>query len=303
MMRARGRSARAILTSMDQAARLVSAADGTLISYDVMGSGPALVLNNGLTTSTAFWKYVRPAWAERHQVITWDLPGHGRSERPRTLACVELEAQPEIIARVMDAAHVACATQVGFSLGCQISLEMLRQEPARCAAVALLLGTAGHVFDALRLPVGTLVPKLLLEMPPRLFALWYRSLARFANHSFARTLARQSGMVGSSVTDRDLRELLAHLAGLDPISLQRMAQSAARHSAEDVLATTEKPVLIIGGGKDPFAPLETVGRALHRLAPQSRLIELPKATHTALLEQADVIGAAVEEFLLGIGRA
>jgi pimeloyl-ACP methyl ester carboxylesterase len=288
---------------MTQAARFVSAADGTLISYDVIGNGPALVLNNGLTTSTAFWKYVRPAWAERHRVITWDLPGHGRSERPRTLASVELEAQPEIIARVMDAARVECATQVGFSLGCQISLEMLRQKPARCAAVALLLGTAGRVFDSLRLPVGTLVPKLLLELPPRLFALWFASLARFANHGFARTLSRQSGMVGAAVTDQDLRELLAHLGGLEPISLQRMARSGARHSAEDVLATTQKPVLIVGGGKDPFAPLETVGRVLHHIAPRSLLTELPGATHTALLEQADVIGAAVEEFLLGVGHA
>ena len=37
----------------------VSAPDGTTIAYSVAGKGPALVLTNGLTTTSFFWKYLR----------------------------------------------------------------------------------------------------------------------------------------------------------------------------------------------------------------------------------------------------
>jgi pimeloyl-ACP methyl ester carboxylesterase len=267
-----------------------------------MGEGPALLLTNGLTTSTLFWKYLAPLWAERHRVITWDLPGHGRSQRPNTLACVEMEAQPAIMARVLDAAGVARASHVGFSIGCQIVLEMVRQEPARCSAVGLLLGTAGHVFDTLELPVGKLFPKLLLKMPPAAFATWYALMARAAQLRYSGPIARRLGLVGANAQDEDVEELARHLLSLDAISLQRMGQSAARHSALDVLEQLNLPLLIVAGARDPFAPLHSVGQALHELNPRSELLVLPHGTHTALLDDWQLIGSAVERLSARVPR-
>lgn len=277
--------------------RWVSAPDGTRVAYESIGDGQALLLTNGLTTSTPFWKYLAPVWAERYRVITWDLPGHGRSQRPNTLASVEMEAQPEIMARILDAEGVASASHVGFSIGCQIVLEMVRKQPARCQAVGLLLGTAGRVFDTLELPVGKLFPRLLLKLPPAAFATWYALMARAAQLRHSGPIAKRMGLVGANAKDEDVEELAHHLLSLDAISLQRMAQSAARHSALDVLEQLTLPVLIVAGARDPFAPLHSVGRALHEKNPCSELVVLPEGTHTALLDDWREIGAAVERLL------
>lgn len=283
---------------MSEALRWISAPDGTRIAYSAQGHGPALVLTNGLTTTTAFWKYLAPVWAEHHRVITWDLPGHGRSHPPNTLACMDIESQPAIMARIMDAEGVERAAHVGFSVGSQIVLEMARQQPARCTAIALLLGTAGKVFDTLDLPVGKSFPRLLLKLPPPLFAAWFSVMARAAKSPRSGAVAKRLGLVGARAKDEDVIEIAAHLATLEPVALQRMGISSAHHDALDVWQKSSLPLLVVGGGRDPFAPLETVARRLHAQNEHSKLVELPEGTHTAMLDDPNGVRDALASFLL-----
>jgi 3-oxoadipate enol-lactonase/4-carboxymuconolactone decarboxylase len=282
--------------------RWISAPDGTRIAYSAQGQGPAVLLTNGLTTSIAFWKYLAPRWAETCRVITWDLPGHGRSHRPNTLRCMDIASQPAIMARILDAEGVQRAAHVGLSVGCQIALEMARQEPSRCTALGLLLGTAGRVFDTLELPVGRLFPKLLLKLPKPVFAAWYALMMRAVKTRNAGPIAKRLGLVGPDAKDADVLELAEHLTTLEPASLQRMAQSSAAHDASDVLAALKIPVLAVAGGRDPFAPLDTVGRVLAGQNPRVRLVVLPRGTHTAMLDSPEPIVQAVAELLAEVRK-
>jgi pimeloyl-ACP methyl ester carboxylesterase len=56
-------------------------ADGTTIAYDVVGdaTGSQVVLVHGITESAATWDPIVERLAPRHQVVTLDLRGHGRS--------------------------------------------------------------------------------------------------------------------------------------------------------------------------------------------------------------------------------
>jgi pimeloyl-ACP methyl ester carboxylesterase len=76
-----------------------------------------------------------------------------------------------------------------------------------------------------------------------------------------------------------------------------MLISLQEHSARSILGTLRVPLLIVAGDKDPFARSELVGIPLHRSAPKSELIRLPEGTHTALLEEAELIGERVEAFV------
>src|SRR4051812_36631578 len=134
--------------------RTLAMPDGTRIAYRVEGEGPALVLTNGLTTTTTFWKYVRPIWLRRHTVLTWDLPGHGQSGPAQSAASARIETLPSVIARLMDAVGLKSAVQVGWSTGCQIVLETYRQRPERCAALIALFGPPGHALLHTHLPLG-----------------------------------------------------------------------------------------------------------------------------------------------------
>jgi pimeloyl-ACP methyl ester carboxylesterase len=273
-------------------------ADGTEIAFAIDGAGPALVLTNGLTTDTGFWRYLQPRWARTHRVLSWDLPGHGASSPARSPAMASLAEQPENIVALMDAAEMPRAVQIGWSTGCQVVLELYRRHPERCSALVLLLGSAGRTLSTTSLPLpGAAIESIVRHMPTPVFGVLARTLARVANAPGGQVLPRYLDLIGRGTSRRDAALITEHLTRIDPSTVQTMTASAQSHSAWDVLERIHVPVLIIAGDRDPFAPADTVGAQMHARCPHARFLRLPEGTHTALLDHADVIGAAVDAFL------
>jgi pimeloyl-ACP methyl ester carboxylesterase len=278
--------------------RHLSAADGTRIAYGVAGSGPALMLTNGLTTSTGFWKYLRPRWLERHTVVTWDLPGHGDSGPSASAESATIEGLPAIMASVLDAAGVERAVHVGWSVGAQVVLEMYRQYPQRVCALATLFGPAGKALESTRLPLsGKRLEQLASYSQAERVVSLLAKIARLPLRRHVYAMLRRAHLVGMHTSEEDLQEIFNHIARLDPKTLPLLTLSCQRHSAYDLLPTLAVPLLIMAGGDDPFMPLEGVAVPMHRAAPGSELVVLPTATHAALLDFPDEIAQHVEEFL------
>lgn len=279
--------------------RHITAADGTRIAYGVTGSGPALLLTNGLTTDTTFWKYLAPIWAQRHTVICWDLPGHGASRPARTPLTAAVESQPALMQEILDQVGVERAIHVGWSTGCQLVLEMYRQKPQRCAALALLFGPAGRVLSTTRLPLpGAWFAPLVRALPAGAFKLMSRGVALAAAAPTAIPLGRALGLIGPKAREDDVREILAHIGQVDAASLRAMLLSLQSHSAQDVLPRVRVPLLIFSGDKDPFALSDRVGVPMHEAAPGSELIRLLEGTHTALLDEPEEIAREVENLAI-----
>lgn len=274
------------------------ASDGTRISYRVQGQGPALVLTNGLTTSTVFWKNVLPLWTAKHTVLTWDMPGHGDSGPACTAESATVAAQAGFVAQLMAAASLPHAVQIGWSTGCQLVLETYRRFPELCDALVLILGPAGHVLDTTRLPLsGSVIHKLVRLTPRPLFRALYRGASRSTLAPFSHLLGKKFGLVGATADPDDVKRVLAHIPTVDPGTLQWLLCSLATHEAFDVLASARVPQLLVAGDCDPFAPSDLVGLPLHRAAPNGELLRLPTGTHTALLDHAQEIGEATVDFV------
>lgn len=262
------------------------------------------MLSNGLTTSTGFWKYLQPRWRAHYTVITWDLPGHGSSGPSATAAGASIEALPAIMARILDAEAIARAAHIGWSVGSQIVLEMYRQFPERVSALGTLFGPAGNALEHTRLPIsGAHLERMAGHSQAARMTSLLRYLARMPVSAPLMSLLRSARLIGTRTSASDLREILDHVARLDPRTLPLMTLSCQRHSAYDVLPQIEVPLLIMAGGQDPFMPLESVAMRMHELAKGSELVVLESATHAALLDFPDEIGAHVEEFLARHRRA
>jgi pimeloyl-ACP methyl ester carboxylesterase len=271
--------------------------DGTRIAYGTLGSGPALMLTNGLTTDTTFWKYVGEIWSQHFTVIAWDLPGHGRSaaaNSPRTAAVDNL---PQLMCGILDALKVERAVHAGWSTGCQVVLEMYRQHPRRCTALALLFGPAGRVLETTQLPLpGAWFAPIVHALPARAFGLMCRGVSRALDLPGIIPLGRKLKLIGAHTNDRDVREVLAHIGTVDPNTLREMLLSLQAHSAHALLPNVRVPLLILAGDRDPFAPSAQVGMLMHDAAPGSQLVRLPEGVHTALLDEPDMIARTVEAF-------
>ena len=285
-------------TSSPADTRHARTADGTELAYWVRGAGPAMVLTNGLTTTTSFWRYLQPRWEREHRVLSWDLPGHGASSPARSERAAQLSEQPELLLQLMEAAGLERAVQVGWSTGCQVVLELYRRHPERCTALVLLLGAPGQVLSTADLPLpGPAIDWLMRHTPRPLFSGLTRAIAYAASAPGGQLAPRTFGLIGRGTSRSDAARITEHLRRIDPATVQAMTASAQAHSAWDVLPTIRVPVLIVAGDRDPFAPAESVGVPMHARCPEAELVRLPEGTHTALFDHAEVIGDAVDAFL------
>jgi pimeloyl-ACP methyl ester carboxylesterase len=115
-------------------------AKGVEIHFFVEGSGEPVVLIHGLYSSAEInWRMtgVVAKLAEHHQVIAFDLPGHGHSDRPENEDAYGLQIVEDIVL-LLDHLKIDKAHIVGYSVGGMVALKFLAKHPGRS-----LSGTIG----------------------------------------------------------------------------------------------------------------------------------------------------------------
>lgn len=127
--------------------------NGVHIHYQVEGQGPPLVLHHPLGESLACWYeygYVE-ALRGRWQLILIDGRGHGKSDKPATLAAYDLEPRAADIVAALDDLALEQAHYFGYSLGGWIGFGLALHAPERVSS--LILGGAqpyGQTFALFR---------------------------------------------------------------------------------------------------------------------------------------------------------
>jgi pimeloyl-ACP methyl ester carboxylesterase len=103
--------------------------NGINLYYEIHGAGrPMILLHGGLGSGEMFGP-VLPVFAERHQVVTVDLQGHGRTadiDRP-----LDLRLMAGDIAALIDYLALVKPDVVGYSLGGGVALQTAVQYPAK----------------------------------------------------------------------------------------------------------------------------------------------------------------------------
>jgi pimeloyl-ACP methyl ester carboxylesterase len=120
--------------------------DGNKIHYyDVAHkkSTDAIVLIHGWTCSADFWKDSLNAF-RGHRVIAIDLPGHGRSDKPKLNYSMDHFARS--VDAVMKNAGVKRAVLVGHSMGTPIAREFYRLYPQQTLGIVIVDGALRTFF-------------------------------------------------------------------------------------------------------------------------------------------------------------
>ncbi|MDH5672865.1 MAG: alpha/beta hydrolase [Myxococcales bacterium] len=277
------------------------AADGTRIFHGESGSGPPLLLLDGIGCDGWAWNHIQPHLAERCRVVHLHYRGHGRSGAPVDPNAISIETLADDGLRVMDAAAVERAALVAHSMGTQVALEVLRSAPERVEALVLICGSYGritHTFhgnDWLHRTLPALIEQV-RKHEALARALWGRLPPQLAYR-----IAGWIGEIdGGSVRADDFRQYVEHLSDISLDLYLRLLKEAGEHSAEELLASIRQPTLVIAAERDTFTPRDVVRELAERI-PAADYMELAGASHAAPAERAGEINARIDRFLAALG--
>jgi pimeloyl-ACP methyl ester carboxylesterase len=230
--------------------------DNHRISFDEYGEGDRpLVLIHGLLMNRRMFDRLGPEMAERgNRVITVDLLGHGRSDRPPEMSRYSMTFFARQVEALLDHLDLDQAVVGGTSLGANATLELNHLAPERVKAMMIEM----PVLDNALLAAAVIFTPIMVGL--RFGEPLLRRLA-----SGARRIPRTNPLLdmGLDWFRQDPAPSSAILEGL-------FLGSSAPHHQFRVQMT--QPTLVIGHHADPLHPFSDSGMLAEEL-PNSRLIE------------------------------
>ncbi len=279
--------------------------DGSQLQVELYGpaDGPPVVLTHGWGLDSGEWYYAKKRLAERHRVIVWDLPGLGRSGRPRDNDW-SLERLASDLEAVLALAGDRPAVLVGHSIGGMIILTFCKLFPEalgrRVAGLVIadstytnpVNTTSGAAFyRAIQKPVLEPLCHLMVWLSPLCFVL---NLLSYLNGSAQRWTDR------SSFSGHETRGQLNFISWLYvkgwPGVLARGMLGMFRYDATAVLPTVSVPTLIVVGAQDSTCEPEA-SEYMSRQIPGAQLVMPDPAKHCAPFEHHERFHEEIERFV------
>ncbi|MFE7417882.1 alpha/beta fold hydrolase [Rhodococcus sp. NPDC057529] len=265
---------------------------GDDVAYRLCGEGETLLLVHGMAGSSATWRAVLPQLAQRYRVLAPDLPGHGRSAKPR--GDYSLGAFAAWLRDLLHELDIERVTVVGQSLGGGVAMQFSYQHPELCERL-VLIGSGGLGPDVnwtLRLLAAPGSEFLLPLMAP--------VAVRDAGNKVRSWLAA----IGvRSVRGDEMWHAYSSLS--DPETRQaflRTLRAVVDHRGQAVSALSRLylnaglPTQLIWGDSDGIIPVSH-GYAAHEAMPGSRLAVLAGIGHYPHLEDPAAVVGIIDDFV------
>jgi pimeloyl-ACP methyl ester carboxylesterase len=259
--------------------------------------GTRVIFCDGILCDGFIWKYLWSAVGEIADVAHWHYRGHGRSGAPVDPARIDIAAHATDLQSVREHLGDPPCVIVGHSMGTQVALEAWHLFPKNVKGLVLICGSYGHVTQTFRgVPIlDIILPKVMdiVEKQPTLArALWTRLPPELALK--AALLARD--VDPERVRGEDMLPYLKHMVHVDFPMFLKMLRAAGEHSAEEYLGKIDIPVLVVAGEKDTFTP-GNLSKFMVEQIPKAEMLMVEGGTHVAPIEQPELIGARIKDFV------
>jgi len=249
--------------------------NGMQMYYETSGSGDPLIVLHGAYMNIPAMGPIVPRLAETHKVYALELQGHGRTtdiDRPITY-----QNLADDVAAFMDAVGLKKADVFGYSMGAAAGLQLAIRHPEKVNR--LVAASVAYDLEGLQPAFRDFIPHMTVEM--------------FLNMPFA----------------EEYRRLAPNPDGFPALVEKLIALEREPMAWEKDVRALKTPVLIITGDADVTTLEHSV--AMFRLLgggvmgdmgqplPASRLAVMPATSHTAIINQPDLLYAFIEPFLKG----
>ncbi|MBW4537656.1 MAG: alpha/beta hydrolase [Myxacorys chilensis ATA2-1-KO14] len=282
----------------------ISRPDGSEIHVEFYGSpdAPPLILTHGWGPNSTVWYYAKKQLAEQFHLIVWDLPGLGKSTKPKNRD-YSIEKYARDLEAVLSLAGDQPVLLLGHSMGGMILLTFCRLFPEhlerRVAGLILADTTYTNplktaILHRMLTPLQKPLIEPLLYLTIALSPLaWLISGLSYLNGSMYLT-TELSGFTGRETRGQlDFATRLGLLAS--PGVLARGMLAMLKFDETQTLLDIDVPVLVIAGQSD-IATLLSAHRRLSHDIPKAELLVLHPAGHMGLMERNAQFAEAVRSF-------
>ena len=249
--------------------------NGMEMYYEASGEGDPLIVLHGAYMTIPDMGAIIPKLAETHRVIAVEFQGHGRTndiDRPITYPNLA-----DDVAAFMDAQGIEKADVFGYSMGAATGLQLAIRHPEKVDQ--LVAASVAYDVKGWQPAFQAMIPQMNLEM-------------------FAGTPMEEA-----------YRKLAVNPEGFAALATKLIALEKEPMAWEEDVKKLKTPMLIVAGDADVSTLEHNV--ALFRLLgggvmgdmgvplPASRLAVLPATSHTAVINQVEVLHTFIEAFLKG----
>lgn len=277
--------------------------DGSVLQVEFYGpeDGQPIILSHGWGPNSTVWYYAKRQLSDRFRVIVWDLPGLGKSSRPKNKD-YSLEKYARDLEAVIAIAGDKPVFLLGHSMGGMITLTFCRLFPQLGQRVAgLILVDTTYTNPVKTCIFSSLICKLqkpLLEPLLHLATLlspilWLMTWLSYFNGSLYISV-ELSGFTGTETRGQlNFAGLLSALGS--PGVLARGTLAMFKFDETKTLATINVPALVICGASD-IATKPVASDRMKAELPNSERVTLKPGGHMGLMEQNQQFAEVVSTF-------
>lgn len=252
--------------------------------YEINGNGPALVLLHGFTGSTQTWINYVQKWQDRYQIVTVDLPGHGKTKNnsPRTM-----EECCEDLMQLFTHLQLTDVNLVGYSMGGRTALSFAFKYPDMVKSLILESASPGlesPIERNQRVAHDERLASRLEQEGLAAFVDFWENIPLFETQKKLPLQVRQAvRKERMSQSTEGLAQSLRYMGtGKQPSWWNRLDRFA-------------KPVLLVCGAKDE--KFVTINKRMQNLLQSAKLVICEHTGHAIHVEQPEFFGKIVSEFI------
>jgi len=245
--------------------------------YEIAGQGQSLLFIHGLGSSVHDWEAQVPFFSKQYQVVTFDVRGHGKSDKPTGPYSIQLFAldTAELIKSLrIDKTHV-----IGISIGGMIAFELAIKAPDLVRNLVIVNSRPDPMVRTLKERFKAFQRLLIIHL------LGIRKIAQI-----------QSKRLFPDRQHKELRRLFVERrTENDKQAYLDSLRAIYNWSVTAHLGAIRCPVLVIAGDKD-YRPISEKEAYVAKM-PRAELVVITNSRHATHMERPDQFNQVVIRFL------
>lgn len=263
--------------------------NGRTYAYTRTGSGEALLLLHGFTGTSETWTPFISDWQDTYEVITLDLPGHGKTDKTNAKSMEELTQDMALILTTLqiEKAHI-----LGYSMGGRTALAFALDHPSFVKSLLLESASPGIAAEKERLARQ----KADLLLADRIEA---KGIVSFVNAWEDIPLFHTQKNLPLHVQENIREERLAQKEVGLAMSLRMMGTGFQASYWSRLAEITCPTLLIVGAYDEKFVQLN---EKMVKLIETAELHSVCDAGHAVHIEASNNFKAVVHQFIKKIDK-